>query len=196
MEECAELEFFRMAIEQGDEQAQKAIEHHWHGLLIHWLHRHPAASLAQESRPPEHSLTAAWSTFWQATTSPNGSAPTVTTLAGILAYLRCCLNSALLDAARQARLHHHHRSAASGAEEVASHQPGAPGDDLWRCIKRALPERRERMLVELRYVRGERPQEIVAGHPQAFPHVEEVSRLERKILKHLRSEGVLKGNEE
>lgn len=196
MEECAEMECFRRAIELGDERTQEAIEQHWHGLLMHWLHRHPAAPLAQEFRPPENSITAAWSTFWQATTCPNSSAPTVTTLAGILAYLRCCLNSALLDAARQARLHQHHLSAASGTEEVASHQPGAPGDDLWRGIKRALPERRERMLVELRYVRGEQPQEIVAGHPQTFPRVKEVYRLERKILQHLRLEGVLKGNEQ
>ena len=191
LEEYAELELFRRAIEQGNEQVQKAFEQHWHGLLMHWLHRHPAAPLAQEYRPPESSVTAAWSTFWQTTTQLNSPAPIFTTLSGMLAYLRCCLNSALLDAARQACLHQQHFYAASGTEDVASHQPWASGGDLWQSIKRALPERRERMLVELRYMRSKRPQEIVASHPQTFPLVEEVYRLERKILKHLRLRGVL-----
>ena len=183
---CPDLELFRRAIEQRDERAWELVYQQWRGVLLHWLHQHPAARLALEYGPPESYVTAALSKFWQATQHPNRSSPTFSTLAGILAYLRCCLNSALLDAARQSCTRQQRICAAGVAEEVVSQPAEAAGDDLWRSIERALPRRRERLLVYLRYVQGERPRELVATYPQAFPSVEDVYRLERSILERLR----------
>lgn len=184
--ECPDLELSRRAIEQRDERAWELVYQQWRGVLRDWLHRHPAAQLALKYGPPESYVTAALCKYWQATQHPNGSAPTFSTLPGLLEYLRRCLNSALLDAARQAGIHQQHLKAANVAEEGVNQPSEAAGDDLWRSLERALPGRRERLLVYLRYVQGERPRELVATHPQVFPSVEEVYRLERRILERLR----------
>lgn len=180
------LELCRRAFEQRDERAWEEVSQQWRGALIHWLLLHPCARLAFEQEPPEHYVAAALRNFWQAPTRSDTPQQTFSTLAGVLSYLRCCLNSAILDAVRQARHRQHEVSAAGGAEDRSSQPHHVPDEDLWRCIERALPERRERLLMYLRYVQGERPCEIVAAHPQAFPNVTEVYRLERAILARLR----------
>jgi hypothetical protein len=187
-----EVNLFRQALEQGDEQAREQLDQYLQGMLLDWLVQHPLARLALEYGPPESYITAALCTFWQTITHQKRSPPRFASLACLLAFLRGCLNSALLDAARQASPYQQHLCAANGTEGVASRPAEGAGKDLWRSIERALPERRERLLVELRYVRGERPQEIVASHPQAFSHVEEVYRLEREILQHLCLRGDLR----
>jgi DNA-directed RNA polymerase specialized sigma24 family protein len=185
-DEPTTLERCRLAIEQHDERAWEQLYQQWRGVLIRWLLLHPCARLALEQEPPEHYVAAALRKFWQATTRPNTPQQPFSTLVGVLSYLRCCLNSAILDAVRQARHRQHDVAAAGGAEDMSSQPHQLRDEELWRCIERALPERRERLLVFLRYVQGERPREIVAAHPQAFPNVMEVYRLERAILARLR----------
>jgi hypothetical protein len=182
----AGLELFHRAIKQRDEQAWAVIEQQWRGLLLSWLHRHPAARLALEHESPQSCISAALSTFWQATTSSTRSEPVFATLAEILASLQRCLKSVVLDAVRKAQALQHEVDRASVAGEGGRQTPAAPGEDLWEALERALPNKQERLLVYLRYVCGERPRDLVADHPQTFPSVEAVSRLERKVLDRLR----------
>jgi hypothetical protein len=184
-DELTTLERCRHAIKQRDERAWEQVSQHWRGVLIRWLLLHPCASVALEEAAPEHYVEAALRNFWQATTRPDTPQQTFSTLADVLSYLRCCLNSALLDAVRQAR-QCQHGVAAVVAQEMGSQPHHEPAEDLWRWIEQALPERRERLLVVLRYVQGYQPCELVAAHPQAFPSVREVDRLERAILVRLR----------
>src|SRR5215472_7278656 len=65
----AGLELFHRAIKQRDELAWAVIEQQWRGLLLYWLHRHPAARLALELESPQRYVSAALNTFWQAATS-------------------------------------------------------------------------------------------------------------------------------
>jgi hypothetical protein len=187
----ARLELFHRAIEQRDELARAVIEQHVRGLLLSWLHRHPAARLALENESPESYVSAALSKFWQATIGSTELRPAFVTLAQILAYLQCCLNSTVLDAVRKARALQHEMDGASVAGEGGRQTPEAPGGDLWEALERALPDKQERLLAYLRYVRGERPRELVVDHPQAFPCVEAVYRLERKVLDRLRGHPAL-----
>jgi DNA-directed RNA polymerase specialized sigma24 family protein len=180
------LDLCRRAIEQQDEQAWEQLSQQWRGLLIHWLLLHPLVRVALECEAPEHYVETALRKFRQATTLPNRSWQTFSALAGVLSYLRCCLNSAVLDAVRQARHRQDTVSVTGSAEDVGSLPPEVHTEDLWRSIEQALPERRERLLVFLRYVQGYRPRDLAAGHPQAFPTVREVDQLELAILARLR----------
>lgn len=183
-DESTTLDLCRHAIAQRNERAWEQVSQQWSGLLIHWLHLHPCASVALEQAAPEHYVAAALRKFWQATTCSTPQ-PAFSTLEGVLSPLRCCLNSAVLDAARQARHRQHEASASGGAEDTKSLPQHMRDADLWLCIEQALPERHGRLLVYLRYVQGYRPREVVAAHPQAFSTVREVYRLERAILARL-----------
>ena len=184
VDERAGLELFRRAIQQRDEEAWELLYQQWRGLLLHWLLQHPAARLVLEQESPESYLTATLTKFWQATTGAKRSQPAFGTLADILAYLRRCLNSVVLDALRQMQARPQEVS-----EEViargAVNQMESSGGDLWRCIERALPDARERQLLYLRYVLGYRPREIVARYPTDFPQVKRVYQMERNLLQRL-----------
>lgn len=184
VDERAGLELFRRAIQQHDEGAWELLYQQWRELLLHWLLQHPAARLVLEQESSESYLTDALSKFWQATTGASRSQPVFVTLADILAYLRRCLNSVVLDAVRQIRTHPQEI-----AEEViargADNQMESSGGDLWRCIERALPDARERQLLYLRYVLGYRPREVAAAYPTDFPQVKQVYQMERTILQRL-----------
>lgn len=187
----ASLELFHRAIQRRDELAWAVIEQQWCGLLLSWLHRHPAAHLVLENESPESYVSATLSKFRQATTSSTAPGPVFATLAEILAYVQRCLNSVVLDAVRKARALQHEMDGASGAGERGRQTPEAPGGDLWEALERALPDKQERLLAYLRYVRGERPRDLVVEHPQAFKSVEAVYRLERTVLDRLRGHPAL-----
>lgn len=185
-DERASLELFRRAIQQRDALAWELIYEQWKGLLVHWLLQHPAASLALKYEPPESYITAALSKFWQATTARSRwPKQDFSSLNRILAYVRSCLNSVVLDAVRQAHARQCEVGEQAIAEGAVSQQPAERDEAFWQCIERALPSRRERALVYLRYVLGYRPREVVATHPQVFPDVDEVYRMERNILQRL-----------
>ena len=184
VDERAGLELFRRAIQERDEIAWEQIYQQWKGLLLHWLLRHPAASLVLKQESPESYLTAALSKFWQATTNAKAGQPAFQTLADNLAYLQRCLNSVVLDAARQIRAHQQ-RVSEDAIAEAAVNQVELSGGDFWWCIERALPDERERRLVYLRYVLGYRPREIVAAYSAEFPQVERVYQMERAVLQRL-----------
>ena len=186
VDERAGLELFRRAMQQRDELAWALIYQQWRPLLLRWLLQHPSASLVLERDPPESYITAALSKFWQATARVQGPQQGFATLPEILAYLRRCLNSVVLDVVRQARAR-----LAEAPEEAAAHLAVSPpsegtGADLWGCIERALPDERERRLIYLRYVLGYQPREIVAAYPQDFPSAAKLYLLERNILLRLR----------
>ena len=185
IDERAGLELFRRAVQQGDELAWELIYQQWKPLLLHWLLAHPWADLALAQDPPESYVTAALGKFWQATTRAHRPQPGFATLAEMLAYARRCLNSVVLDAVRQARARQAEVPEEDAARVTASQRPEMSGEELWRCIERALPERRERLLISLRYAQGYQPREIAAAYPDEFPAVERVYQMERNILQRL-----------
>jgi DNA-directed RNA polymerase specialized sigma24 family protein len=184
-DERASLELFRRAIEERDEHAWERLYQQWRGLLVHWLLQHPTARLVLEDEDSDSYLAAAWSRFWQATTGATRSQPRFESLAGILSYLRRCLNCAVLDAARQIRARQREAAMALLVEERGA-QLDLSGGELWRCIELALPDARERQLVYLRYVLGYRPREVAALYPAEFAQVERVYQREHLILERLR----------
>jgi DNA-directed RNA polymerase specialized sigma24 family protein len=114
----------------------------------------------------------------------------------VLAYLRTCARSVVLDAQRRRQAH----LALEDAGEEASDEPSPhvhclareEQEALWRMVARHLRDERERRLVVLIYQTGLRPAEVHARHPELFPRVDDVYRLHRNILERLRRDGELR----
>ncbi len=182
----ATLELFYRAIAQQDQDAWVLIHQQWSGRLMRWLLQHPMHDLALKEAEAESYLTEALSKFWLATARSNRFQGAFPTLPELLTYLRCCLNSAVLDGARQAYAHRFEVNESEEAETLASDAPELADEAFWKAIERALPDQRERLLIVLRYVRGEHPRQIAQHHPQEFPSVKDIYRMERNILERLR----------
>ena len=186
------LELFRRAIRLRDERAWDLVYHQFSGTVLGWLRQHPCSNRLPDHAEPDVYVTDAFRKFWLATASPGAATPNFATLASVLAYLRSCLNSVVLDEMRQIQARQREEplegSSYIAAEEPASHS----AEGLWALIERALPDRRERRLVYLLFVLDLKPREVTRAAPQDFPSAQEVYRLTRNILDRLRRHPALR----
>jgi hypothetical protein len=186
------LALFLRAIHQRDELAWSLIYQQFAGTVLGWLRQHPCANRVLAQEESEAFVTAAFRKFWLATAAPDAATPRFLTLTSTLAYLRSCLNSAVLDEMRHLY--------ARQREEPLEHISKTPANDithqsaqeLWTLIERALPQRRERLLVYLLFVLELKPREVARHAPKDFPTVQEVYRLARNILDRLRRNPALR----
>lgn len=186
------LELFLRAIHQRDELAWKLIADQFSGTVLGWLRQHPCASRLRNQEEPDAYVSAAFSKFWLATASPGATTPDFRTLASVLAYLRSCLNSVVLDEMRQLKT----RSREGPLEDMSDTAVDEPlrqsVQELWTVIERALPDRREQRLVYLLFVLDLKPRDVVRIAPQDFPTAQEVYRLTRNVLDRLRRNPALR----
>lgn len=185
------LELFLRAIHQQDKIAWDLIYQQFSGTVLAWLRQHPCASRLRHNEPDAY-VTDAFRKFWMATTSPGATAPHFATLASVLAYLRSCLNSVVLDEMRLIQS----RQREEPLEHISNIPAETPPDEevqaLWALIERALPDRHERRLIYLLFVLDLKPRDVVRIAPQDFPTAQEVYRLTRNILDRLRRNPALR----
>jgi DNA-directed RNA polymerase specialized sigma24 family protein len=183
--EHARQELFRRAIFQTDQRGWQWLHERYHRLLMHWLLQHPQLEVALQEAPAESYPNEAFSRFWHATRHSERMQDQFPSEPELLRFLKLCLNSAVLDAARKVAARR-----LMGWEEDQQHEPPVPepeppDPDFWRAVQRALPTERERLLIYLRYVEGLPPRHLVEFFPSQFPVVTLVFRLERNILDRL-----------
>ncbi len=186
------LELFLRAIRQRDERAWDLIYQQFSGTVLGWLRRHPCANRLQDLDAPDTYITAAFQKLWQATVVPGPTTPKFTTLASILAYLRSCLNSVVLDEIRRIDAHPPEVPIDPVIPLPAKDTSTLSAQELWALIERALPDRRERRLVYLLFVQELKPAALVQEAPQDFPNAKEVYRLTRNVLDRLRRNPALR----
>jgi len=115
-----------------------------------------------------------------------------TDLASILKYLKMCLGSVLLDAARVRR-----RQACLSIDDLPSDAPTIDdpsaaivgqiaGRELWQAVEAELRDESERLVAQLSFVAGLTPRDICARHPDRFAEVNDVYRLKRNLIERLR----------
>jgi hypothetical protein len=185
---AAGLELFRRAIAECDEDAWAAVITVYRGLLVAQAQRQMLRRLVDED--DGFCADRAFQRFWRATRT--GRMEGFSDLASILKYLKLCLGSVLLDAARVRR-----RQAYVSIDEMP---PDAPviddpsaaivgqiaGRELWQAVERELRDESERIVAQLSFVAGLSPREIRARHPDRFAEVDEVYRLKRNVIDRLR----------
>ncbi len=186
------LELFLRAIHRRDELAWALIYQQFTGTLLAWLHQHPCASRVLAQHEADTYVTTAFSKFWLATSSPGAATPRFLTLANVLAYLKSCLNSVVLDEMRQLQARQREEPLDLPGSAGVSDTSDQSAEELWKVIERALPDRRERRLAYLLFVLDLKPREVVRIAPQDFPTAQEVYRLGRNILDRLRRNPALR----
>ena len=185
---AAGLELFRRAIAECDEDAWAAVIEVYRGLLVAQAQRQMLRKLVDED--DGFCADRAFQRFWRATRA--GRMEGFNDLASILKYLKMCLGSVLLDAARVRR-----RQASISIDDLP---PDAPvtddpsaavvgqiaGRELWQAVEQELRDESERLVAQLSFVAGLSPREIRARHPDRFAEVDEVYRLKRNAIDRLR----------
>ncbi len=191
------FEIFRRAIREREESAWEAVFAQYRGVVLAWVHRHPAWRTGHEE--DAYWLNRAFERFWAAVTPERFTAfPNV---AALLRYLKLCTHSVLLDDVRARRavsvlsLDDGTPETAGTAEsgDIADMMVGnLTGSDLWQVIEAELRDETERRVAYLSFVLGLKPREIAEAHPELFNRVADVYRLKRNLLDRLQRNAAIR----
>jgi hypothetical protein len=196
-----ELELFRRAVCERDRLAwETAISRHrW--LIAAWLRQHPSASQEFGSSEEDCRIDRVFERFWRAVTPDRFGS--FASFARLLAYLKLCAHSAILDEARRAQARDGgrvrlisldqeggerlHAEAALHTTDVESEVlERLDGHELWRAVVRALPDECTRQVVYLSFAMGLTPRQIHGRYPARYPRVADVYRIKQNALRRLR----------
>jgi hypothetical protein len=180
--EMSSLQLLHRAIAHGDQEAWAGFQQCLEETVLTWLHEHPSREAACRGLYEKHVVVQAFERFRQVAVQAQIACETP---AGMQAYLRASLNGVILDTLR----------ALSRPREVSGPvlgQAGEPGgenqmdsNENWEILQTLLPSAREQRLASLLYHCGLGPREIVRGSPQEWRDVQEIYRLQRKIVERL-----------
>lgn len=182
-----DVELFRCATKQGDQDARVWVQQRFSELVRTWLQHHPSREAACRLESEEHYVAAAFERFWQSIGSTPGEE--CNRLSVMLRYLYASLNGAVLDTLRVV-------SRPQGSLKPSPDVPGEPQMEdledagaLWTHLQQRLPNERSQRLAYLLFHSGLSPTEIIQRCPHEFRDVQEISRLRRNILERLLRNG-------
>ena len=180
------LELFRRAIVLQDQAAWEAVYRHYRLQVLAWVRRHWAYPL--QSEPTEALVNEAFRRFWHAMTPQRFAR--LRTLGGIMAYLRRCADSAVIDAHRRKLKELPLQGRAKGHYEGLTER--LRREELWHFVSDQLRDERERVVVDLSFKQGLAPRKIFAERRDLFSSVQEVRRIKRNVLDRLRRNPYMK----
>jgi DNA-directed RNA polymerase specialized sigma24 family protein len=185
-------DMFRRAIVGRDGQAWAVIYTRYRGLLLAWARRF-SVRLSVDERADDVA-DQAFARAWSALTPERfGQFPT---LASLLAYLRSCVSSTVIDIAR-AQLAHERRIQPAAERSGASAEQLVIGDlergELWQLVNAVAHSAAERTLLVESFVHDQPPRAIQARHPDLFPSIDAIYRTKRNLLERLQRNPALQG---
>ena len=179
-------ELFRRAVVVRDADAWAEIYHRYRPLLISWAQRRSAT--AQLNEDPAGLADQALVRAWRALTPERFSQ--FPTMAALMAYLRACVYSTVVDATRaQVRADRERaqldegRVAQASPEQIVVDKLAYVG--LWRAVSAIATNPAERVVLLESFICEQRPREIQARHPDIFPNVAAVYKAKRNLLERL-----------
>ena len=176
--EC--LELFQRALGQNDVCAWEILQRRFSGMMRGWLSHHPKREMASRYESEENYIALGFERLWYATAYKEHIQ--FDTLASALAYLRACLNSAVLDTLRAyARLDVIPLPDPGHVDEPVGEDYHAP-HEMWAVIQSMLPNEREQRVAYLLFYCGLKPRQIIHFCPQQFSDVQEIYRVRRRII--------------
>jgi hypothetical protein len=182
------LELFKRAV-SGDRPAWDALVAQYRPLVLAYLRRHPAWT-SRGDRDDDYWVTRTFQRFVMAVKPDR--LPWFPTLASLLAYLKLCSHSVLLDEVRAADA-----SRLASLEEVPEAPTISPDvahevlDELaprtlWDAVAAELLSGKERVVARMSWVRSMTPRDIYASAPDLFDSVADVCQTKRTVLSRLR----------
>jgi DNA-directed RNA polymerase specialized sigma24 family protein len=178
-DECYEL--FRRAIVERDQSAWAQIHAHYRVLLIAWARQSSVSLLIPEQLEDiaDQALARAWSALTPARFVEFPELP------ALLAYLRTCVATVLIDMAR---------AEATRTRTLQKLSPGAPSSPeeividaieqaaLWRIVSTLIVSPQEDLIVRQNIVRGVPPRALLARRPDLFRSIDEVYATKRNLI--------------
>lgn len=180
------LELFRRAIVEKDQGAWVYVHEQYFRLVYYWISRLdvPDAFLIEDL------VQEAFLAFWRAYTPDK--LVQAQGLGSVLAYLKDCAVSTVVQARRTAQKQRHEEDAWEKwwvRREPDKQTPD--GDQVWQRIAERCQSEQELLVAQLSYLWGLKPRQIITQYPDRFSDVQEVYRLQRNLLERLRRDPVL-----
>lgn len=185
-------DMFRRAIVGRDSQAWAVIYTRYRGLLLAWARRFSVRMSVDERADDvaDQAFARAWSAL---TPERFGQFPT---LASLLAYLRSCVSSTVIDIAR-AQMAHERRIRPVIENSGASAEQLVIGElergELWQLVNAVARSAAERTLLVESFVHDQPPRTIQARHPDLFPSIDAIYRTKRNLIERLQRNPALQG---
>jgi DNA-directed RNA polymerase specialized sigma24 family protein len=178
-------ELFRRAIVDGDQIAWAEGVARYRGLLVSWAARCAASAAIGEPGDDiaDHAFSRAWAALLPERFDqfPN--------LAAVLAYLRACVTTAVIDCARS----QHSAERLSQVIEVGGvatpeeiSLAGCDRQALWEIVDGLIQNEQERAILIESFVYGQPPRAILARYPQLFANVGEIYNAKRNLFERLK----------
>jgi hypothetical protein len=177
------LELLRRALVERDEAAWSIVYTQWQESVRRWFRGNTNRTAALRHDEEQSYIDDTFKRFWQSVKAEQLELPT---LAGVLQYLRLCLNSVIIDTLRTyARKKVQALPGPDSPDELVV-EDSYHESEWWSVIESMLIDGRERRAVYLLYHCGLKPKEIVLRCPGEFANEHEIYRLRRNALDRLK----------
>lgn len=178
-------ELFRRAFVERDEQAWAESTARYRPMLIFWAGRCSASATITDRCDDIADL--AFARAWAAIT-PERFAK-FPSIAALLAYLRACVTSTVIDCARSEIVNERLYQVAE-ADDVATPEQVVfkqlDCQELWRLANSLVHSEQERAVLVDAFVFGLRAHAILVRHPRLFANANEIYSAKRNLLERLR----------
>ncbi len=182
------LELFRRAIKERDEEAWNFIMAQYSRIVFSWVSRNPSYYLTGES--VEDFAQDAFLRMWRHLTPDKFD--NLSELRSLLAYLKMCVNSAIVDFMRRQN---------EPTEELQETMPG-PEDtsaaenldraQLWQMVAGLVQNDKEWLVVRGLFVWGYKPNELCTKYDTVFRDVKEVYSIRENVMNRLRRDRAMR----
>src|SRR5689334_938208 len=178
-------ELFRLAFVERDEQAWAEGAARFRPMLISWAGRCSASATIMERCDDIADL--AFARAWTAI-SPERFVK-FPTLGALLAYLRACVSTAVIDCARNEMVNERLYEVAE-ADDVATPEQVVLKElerqELWQVATRLAQNEQERAVLIEGFMYDLRPRAILARHPELFAQPSEIYSAKRNLIERLK----------
>jgi RNA polymerase sigma factor (sigma-70 family) len=183
---------FRRAFDEGDKEAQNAVYKHYKKLMFDWVYKNSAAYALTE-QDIEDIASEAMIKFFKGLKQKKDFLKKYKHIAQILAYGKRCAKSAVIDLIRKkARQKRNQEEWLKEVFELSSPSPEEEvqhselRQQVQELVKKHVTDPQEMRYIELKFVYGLSPKEIVKrfGHEFAEPRI--LYRLDDRIKKRLK----------
>lgn len=171
------------------------------GEVAGWISKHPQT--LRSNRETQEYVNRTFARFWQAVS--NAEFERFRDLRALLAYLKMCAHSVIMEDARRANILEH-AVALDDLADSSGGDPPAPADtqtervvlanETKRAVREAvnarLKNKKERLVVHCLFELGLKPKAIYAQHPDVFADVDDINDLRQNVLARLSRDPVIR----
>lgn len=189
------LELFRRAIVDKSEACWAAIYQQYQRLVYRWLLDFTRGNEQSAESTFEELMLDAFTAFWRAYTADK--LQNADGLGSILAYLKSCAATAVLQARRKAKnsaLHiawdqQQEQRAPAMTQILAGFEQSVlnalSAEQVWAVVDACCADENERIIARLSFVADLKPRSILERHPERFSDVEEIYTTRRNLKNRL-----------